>query len=149
MEGDSPEAQAALFEVVDAHVGDGIAEVLAEDQLVPTMLTGSEIDDVRREMDRAEAARMQPHHVESFFTAAFGDLGGNLRSREQHRYEIKSVPAPIKEQDRIAGRGVPVMDKYSRVTFDRDLRTHRGPRRRRLADLPRTPTDGRDIVRDR
>jgi len=119
MEGDSPEAQAALFEVVDAHVGDGIAEVLQEDQLVPTMLTGGEIDEVRREMDRAEAARLQPHHVESFFTAAFADVGGTLRTRENHRYEIKSVPAPVKEMDRIAGRGVPVMDKYSRVAFDR------------------------------
>ena len=118
-EGDSPEVQAALFEVVDAHVGDGIAEILADDQLVPTMLTGSEIDEVRREMDRAEAARLQPHHVEAFFTAAFADLGGNLRTREQHRYEIRSVPSTIKEQDRIAGRGAPVMDKYSRITFDR------------------------------
>ena len=118
-EGDSPEAQAALFEVVDAHVGDGIAEVLAEDQLVPTSLTSDEVHEVRREMDRAEAARLQPHHVESLFTAAFSDLGGSLRGREQHRFEIKSVPAPIKEHDRIAGRGAPVMDKYSRVTFDR------------------------------
>lgn len=119
MEGDSAEAQAALFEVVDAHVGDGIAEILAEDQLVPTAMTTTQMDEVRREMDRAEAARLQPHHVEAFFTAGFADLGGNLRTREHHRYEIRSVPAPIKEQDRIAGHGAPVMDKYSRVTFER------------------------------
>jgi superfamily II DNA or RNA helicase len=119
MEGDSPEAQAALFEVVDAKVGEGIAEILEDDQLVPTMLSTSEIDEVRREMDRAEAARLQPHHVEDFFTSAFADLGGSLRSRESHRYEIRSVPASIKEMDRLTGRGVPVMDKYSRITFDR------------------------------
>ena len=118
LEGDSPEAQAALFEVVDAHVGDGIGEVLAADQLVPTTMTGPQVEQVRAEMDRAEAARLQPHHVEAFFTAAFTDVGGSLRSRESHRYEIKSVPRPVKEHDRIAGRGAPVMDKYSRVTFD-------------------------------
>ena len=118
-EGDSPAAQAALFEVVDAHVGDGIADTLDADQLVPTMLTGSQIDEVRREMERAEAARLQPHHVEAFFDAAFKALGGTMRTREQHRYEIRSVPGAIKEQDRISGRGAPVMDKYSRVTFDR------------------------------
>ena len=117
-EGDSPQAQAALFEVVDAHVGDGIADTLDADQLVPTMLTGSQIDEVRRQMERAEAARLQPHHVEAFFDAAFKALGGTIRTREQHRYEIRSVPAAIKEQDRISGRGTPVMDKYSRVTFD-------------------------------
>ncbi len=119
MDGDSPEAQAALFEVVDAHVGEGIAEILEADQLVPTMLTTSQVNEVRNEMDRAEAARLQPHHVEAFFTQAFADLGGNLHGRESHRYEIRSVPTSIKEQDRIAGRGVPVMDKYSRVTFDK------------------------------
>jgi len=55
-------------------------------------------------VDRAEAARLQPHHVEDFFTAAFTDLGGNLRSRESHRYEIKSVPALVKDMDRIKAR---------------------------------------------
>ena len=119
MDGDSPEAQAAVFEVVDEHVGDGIAETLADDQLVPTMMTGSQIDEVRRDMERAEAARLQPHHVEAFFNAAFGALGGTLRGREHHRYEIRSVPAAIKVQDRISGRGAPVMDRYSRVCFNR------------------------------
>ena len=119
MKGDSPEAQAALFEVVDAHVGDGIAEVLAEDQLVPTMLTSSEIDDVRREMDRAEAARLQPHHVESFFTAAFADLGGALGHANSTATKSSPYPRRSRSMDRIAGRGVPVMDKYSRVAFDR------------------------------
>ena len=42
-----------------------------------------------------------------------------MRSREHHRHEIRSVPAPIKDQDRISGRGAPVMDRYSRVAFDR------------------------------
>jgi len=120
-EGDSEEAQAALFEVVDEHVGDGIAEVLSEDQLVPTTLTSDEILEVRKEMERAEAVRLQPHHVESFFMSAFKDLGGNLRSREGNRFEIKAIPGPVKDHDRIAGRGAPVMDHYSRVTFDRDF----------------------------
>ena len=118
-EGDAPDTRARLFEVVDAHVGDGIREVLAADQLVPTTLTGNDIEQVRREMDRAEVARLQPHHVEAFFAAAFADLGGTLHTREQHRYEIRSVPVPIKDQDRIIGRGNPVVNAYSRITFDR------------------------------
>ncbi len=117
--GDSPESRAHLFEVVDEHVGDGLVEVLAAEQLVPTSMSTSEIDEVRREMDRAEAARLQPHHVEAFFAAAFKDLGGTLRTREQHRYEIRSVPGAIKDQDRIIGRGAPVVNTYSRIAFDR------------------------------
>lgn len=118
--GDSPESRAQLFEIVDANVGDGLQEILAAEQLVPTTMSATDVERVRREMDRAEAARLQPHHVEAFFAAAFEDLGGKLRSREQHRYEIRSVPAAIKDQDRIIGRGVPVVNAYSRVTFDRE-----------------------------
>jgi len=117
--GDAPEQRARLLEVVDEHVGDGIAAVLAAEQLVPTTMTGSEIEEVRRAMDRAEAVRLQPHHVEAFFAAAFADLGGTLRTREQYRYEIRSVPGIIKDQDRIAGHGTPVINTYSRITFDR------------------------------
>jgi len=117
--GDSEESRAHLFEVVDEHVGDGLSAVLAAEQLVPTTMSSSEVDRVRREMDRAEAGRLQPHHVEAFFAAAFADLGGTLRSREQHRYEIRSVPPAIKEQDRLIGRGAPVVNAYQRITFDR------------------------------
>jgi superfamily II DNA or RNA helicase len=123
--GDSEESRAHLFEIVDEHVGDGLTSVLAAEQLVPTTMSSSEIDQVRREMDRAEAGRLQPHHVEAFFAAAFADLGGSLRTREQHRYEIRSVPAAIKDQDRIIGRGVPVVNTYSRIAFDRPyVRVH-------------------------
>ncbi len=117
--GDSDESRAHLFEVVDANVGDGLHEILAAEQLVPTSMSTSDIERVRQEMDRAEAVRLQPHHVEAFFAAAFADLGGHLRQREQHRYEIRSVPAAIKDQDRIIGRGTPVVNTYSRITFDR------------------------------
>jgi hypothetical protein len=69
-------------------------------------------------MERAEAARLQPHHVESFFHRAFQNAGGTLRMRESHRFEIKRVPGEIKEHDRITGYGAPVVDTYFRVAFD-------------------------------
>jgi hypothetical protein len=117
-EGDAPERRRYLTEVVDARVGDGIPEILAESQLVPSHLDEAEVDEVRKQMERAEAARLQPHHVEAFFHKAFNDLGGNLRMREHHRYEIKSVPSEIKEQDRVTGYGAPIVKSYHRITFD-------------------------------
>lgn len=117
-EGDKPERQRYLTEVVDARVGDGIPEILAENQLVPSRLDEAEIAEVRKQMERAEATRLQPHHVEAFFHRAFKDLGGNLRMREHHRYEIKTVPSEIKEHDRVTGYGAPVVKSYHRVTFD-------------------------------
>lgn len=117
-EGDSPDRQKYLTEVVDARVGEGIPEILAENQLVPSRLDDAEVEEVRKQMERAEAARLQPHHVEAFFHRAFKDLGGNLRMREHHRYEVKTVPSEIKEHDRITGYGAPIVKSYHRVTFD-------------------------------
>lgn len=117
-EGDKPDRQKYLTEVVDAKIGDGIADLLCENQLVPSGLGESEVAEVRDQMERAEAARLQPHHVEAFFHKSFKDLGGNLRMRESHRFEIKSVPSAVKEQDRVTGYGAPIVSVYHRVTFD-------------------------------
>jgi superfamily II DNA or RNA helicase len=117
-EADKPERQRYLTEVVDPQISNGIPELLKANQLVPSAMDDSEIDEMRRVMERAEAARLQPHHVEAFFLRAFADVGGALRMRESHRFEIKRIPSEIKERDRVTGYGQPVVDSYHRVTFD-------------------------------
>ncbi|NKY08836.1 helicase-related protein [Cellulomonas hominis] len=117
-EANKPERQRYLTEVVDPKIADGIPELLRANQLVPSAMDDAEIDAMRREMERAEAARLQPHHVEAFFHRAFADVGGSLRMRESHRFEIKRVPSEVKERDRITGYGQPVVDAYHRVAFD-------------------------------
>lgn len=116
--GDDPARQEELFRVVDATVGDGIAEVLNEQQLVQTHMDAASVDEIRLEMERAEAARLQPHHVEAYFLDAFTDLTGTARQREHGRYELRNVPARIRERDRVIGRGTPVVQQYHRITFD-------------------------------
>lgn len=49
-------------------------------------------------------------------------LGGDLREREQGRYEIRHVPAVIRERDRIIGESrTPVLPRYERVCFEKQL----------------------------
>ena len=43
---------------------------------------------VKEEMERAEARRLQPFFVRSFFLKAFGTLGGTIHRREQERWPI-------------------------------------------------------------
>lgn len=117
-EANAPQRQRYLTEVVDPKISDGIPELLSANQLVPSQMDTTEVDDIRREMERAEAARLQPHHVEAFFHRAFADVGGSLRMRESHRFEIKRVPGEIKERDRVTGYGQPVVGSYHRVAFD-------------------------------
>src|SRR5438552_4319208 len=72
-------------------------------------------------MERAEARRLQPHYIESFFLEAFQRLAGTARQRETRRYEVTHVPAPIRNRDRVIGVGDPVLTRYERVTFEKDL----------------------------
>ena len=72
-------------------------------------------------MERAEARRLQPHYVESFFLEAFKRLGGTVKQREPRRYEITHVPAPVRNRDRLIGIGEPVLPRYERIAFEKAL----------------------------
>ena len=72
-------------------------------------------------MERAEARRLQPHYIESFFLEAFRRLGGTAKQREPRRYEVTHVPAPVRNRDRLIGFGEPVLPRYERIAFEKSL----------------------------
>jgi hypothetical protein len=72
-------------------------------------------------MERAQARRLQPHFIGSFFREAFTMLGGRIAEREKGRFEILRVPSLLKERDRLIGRSDPVLDRYARITFEKNL----------------------------
>jgi len=76
---------------------------------------------IREEMERAQARRLQPHFIASFFLEAFRLLGGSIREREPRRYEIAHVPAVIRNRDRLIGTGEAVLTRYERICFDKEL----------------------------
>jgi hypothetical protein len=78
---------------------------------------------IREDMERADARRLQPHFIESFFLEAFRILGGSIKEREPRRFEITHVPAFIRQRDRLIGIGEPVQGKYERITFEKSLRS--------------------------
>ena len=57
----------------------------------------------------------------SFFIEAFKLLGGTHPRTRAKRYEIKHVPAVIRNRDREIGRGQAVLPRYERITFEKDL----------------------------
>src|SRR5437870_5773624 len=77
-------------------------------------------------MERAAARRLQPHFIASFFLEAFRLLGGTIHERETDRFEIKHVPAVIRNRDRAIGRGEPVLQRYERITFEKNLISQAG-----------------------
>lgn len=118
--GDRPDVKAMLHTVIDATVGQGLDELIAERALHREVLAAADIDRIRRQMEEAQARRLQPHYIESFFITAFGQLGGRITPRETGRYEITNVPIAIRDRDRQVGRGAPVLTRYERVSFDRE-----------------------------
>ena len=121
--GDRPEVKARLNQIVD-NLTDRkhCQELLEERALANDSMDASQVQKIREDMERAEARRLQPHFVESFFLEAFRILGGSIKEREPRRYEITHVPALIRQRDRLIGTGEPVLSKYERITFEKSLR---------------------------
>ena len=84
-------------------------------------MTIADVERIRDEMERAEARKLQPHFIRSFFLEAFALLGGSIREREPGRFEITHVPAELRRRDRQIGLGAPLLRRYERVTFDKQL----------------------------
>jgi len=120
--GEQPEVRERLFRVVDAALDRKHLELLLEERaLARETLDSATIRRIKEDMERAEARRLQPHFVASFFIEAFRLLGGTIREREPRRYEITHVPAIIRSRDRQIGTGRPVLPRYERVTFHKEL----------------------------
>ncbi|MFO1161817.1 MAG: helicase-related protein, partial [Reyranellaceae bacterium] len=118
--GDAPETRRRIFQSGDAAVDvDAIGKLVAERKLTSEGLDAGAVAAVREEMERAEARRLQPHFIGSFFREAFALLGGRIAAREKGRFEIARVPSILKERDRLIGRGDPVLDRYARITFEK------------------------------
>jgi len=120
--GDSPDVRDMLNRVVDNALDRSkVEDLLADHALVHDSMDVSRVQKIREDMERAEARRLQPHYIESFFVQAFTRLGGTMRLREPQRYELTHVPAIIRNRDRIIGLREPVLPRYERATFEKAL----------------------------
>ncbi|MDP3937098.1 MAG: DUF3883 domain-containing protein, partial [Deltaproteobacteria bacterium] len=120
--GEQPEVRARLTQVVaNAFDRSQLQDLLEERALAHDAMDASRVYRIREEMERAEARRLQPHYIESFFLEAFQRLGGTVKQREPRRYEVTHVPAPVRNRDRLIGVGQPVLHRYERIAFEKAL----------------------------
>jgi superfamily II DNA or RNA helicase len=119
--GDSDDVRARLNAVVDDRVGDGVVELIERQALAADVLGPADVERIRRDMLEAEARRLQPHYIRSWFAAAFSLIGGRMVEREAGRFEVVHVPARIRERGRSLPGRSPVLAKYERVTFEKAL----------------------------
>ena len=120
--GEQEEVRTHLFRQVDGAVDQShLLELLRRRALTNDTMPAARVEELRLEMERAEAQRLQPHHIQSFFVEAFQHLGGRLRRREEGRWEISHVPVRIRERDRQIGTGAPIQKQYERICFEKSL----------------------------
>ncbi|MEZ5318410.1 MAG: helicase-related protein [Vicinamibacterales bacterium] len=120
--GEQPEVRERLNLAVTTAVDRSrLQDLIEERALAHDAMDASRVARVREDMERADARRLQPHYIESFFVEAFKQLGGAVHQREPRRYEITNVPAPVRDRDRLIGMGEPLARRYERVTFTKDL----------------------------
>lgn len=126
--GDLPEVRARLSQQVDGALDHGrLRELLDRNALAQESMTPERLFAVRDELEKAEARRLQPHYVRSYFTHAFATVGGTMHRREPGRFEVTHVPPALRDRDRlITGRNrrdtAPVLRRYERVCFEKSAR---------------------------
>jgi SNF2 family DNA or RNA helicase len=124
--GDQPEVRSRLTKKIDEALDhDHLKSLLNRNALAQETMSQERLFAVKEEMEKAEARRLQPYFVRSFFLQAFTSLGGAAHPRESGRFEIAHVPVAIRERDRrITGRNrrefEPVLKRYDRVCFERE-----------------------------
>nr|WP_320135549.1 helicase-related protein [uncultured Amphritea sp.] len=119
--GEDPTTKAKMNEVIEGALdADHLKEIIRRNALVDQHMGLEELYAVKEEMEKAEARKLQPYFIRAFFTEAFQTLGGEFRARETGRYEVRHVPAAIRERDRVIGESrTPVLKKYERICFEK------------------------------
>lgn len=121
--GEDPAVRAKMDQVIEGALdSDHLKEIMRRNALVESHMGLEGLYAIKEQMEKAEARRLQPFFIRAFFQEAFAGLNGELREREQGRYEIKHVPAVIRERDRSIGESrTPVLPRYERVCFEKQL----------------------------
>lgn len=124
--GDRPDVRSRLHQAVAGAVdAEALRTLLEQRALGHTHMDVREVARIRDEMERAEARKLQPHFIQAFFLTAFQALGGSVTPREPGRFELRHVPARIRDRAKELNPGLPVNRQYVRVTFDKGLiRSH-------------------------
>src|SRR5713101_1763116 len=125
--GDRPDVRAKLTLVVDQALDrQHLQELLEERALAHEVMDVVRVRQIREEMERAAARRLQPHFIASFFLEALKRCGGKYYEREPQRYEITFVPPAIRNRSPRSDARATILRQYERVVFEKERITVQG-----------------------
>src|SRR6266700_3239352 len=122
--GDRPDVRAKLTLVVDQALDrQHLQELLEERALAHEVMDVVRVRQIREEMERATARRLQPHFIATFFLEALKRFGGKWYEREPRRYEITHVPPLIRNRSPRGDTRAAIARQYERVVFEKERLT--------------------------
>ena len=117
--GEAGETRSRIAGILDDSLRpDRVRKLLQEHALARNVMRPQDVAAIREDMERMEARRLQPYFIQSFFLAAFAELGGRIRRHEPGRYEITRVPYDIRHQDSVHPFAA-ILPRYERVCFEK------------------------------
>lgn len=96
-----------------------IKKIIDDHKLTNDVLPEDKVQEIRLDLEKAEAHRLQPYHIEGFFLEAFQKLGGKIKSRENGRYEITYIPFELRREFTFNRRVISLLKRYERICFDK------------------------------
>ena len=125
-EDQTPERQAHLDTVIDSSLdAERLRRIMARDVLATDSLNVEDVRRVRADIERANAMRLQPHYIRSFFARAVEDLGGHLASNRDGTWRIRKVPLALRVSSATGARR-PLAERYESLAFDKESVTDPG-----------------------
>ncbi len=119
--------RARLTRVIDQALDrEHLQSLLEERAIAREVMDIARVRQVREEMERSAAHRLQPHFIAAFFLEAFKRLGGMCHEREPRRYEIKTVPAAIRSRGSRGDARTTILNQYDRIVFEKERITFPG-----------------------
>lgn len=116
----SEEARAHFNRVIDGALdSEKIRQLLEERALSADEFGISQVNQIRAQMERMEARKLQPYFISSFFFSAFEKLGGRYRRRGK-RWALEYVPSRIREEGKLLNAVESIASKYEYVCFDKN-----------------------------
>ncbi len=122
--GDLPEVRAKLTQKIDQALDHKhLQQLLQRNALAQEVMDPLRLFAIREEMEKAEARKLQPFFVRSFFLEAANDAKINVHPRESSRYQITNVPAILRSTEvfaRLRGVREPIQKAYERICFEKE-----------------------------
>jgi superfamily II DNA or RNA helicase len=92
---------------------------IEDDMLATSTMDLSKVMRVMRQIEIAEARKLQPHYIYQFFFSAFNHLGGKMKKRGNSRFEILKIPQSITRHLSTSFLGSTIPIKYERICFEK------------------------------